>query len=399
MKKRVLLVNKFYYRRGGDCVYMLNLEQMLNQKGHEVAVFAMDYAHNEKSAWSDYFASEVSFSGGITQKLKAAGRVLGRGDINAAFNAVLDRFKPDVVHFNNIHSYLSPKIAVLAHRRGIRTVWTMHDYKLVCPSYSCLCGGKVCEACIGGSKSNVWKRKCMKASLAPSIIAWIEAMKWNSRVLTDCTDVFICPSEFMASKMRLGGFPSEKIVTLNNFISSPAAEKTVAEKRENYYCYVGRLSDEKGVGTLLKAASTLPYKLKIAGDGPLSDCLRKKYAGNENIEFLGHLNGEEVHRLQAKARFAVVPSEWYENNPLSIIESLCEGTPVLGAEAGGIPELISETNGMTFISGNLPSLKKSVADMWDKNFNYKEISHEAMERFDAERYYDALDKIYSGDTR
>lgn len=398
MKRRVLLVNKFYYRRGGDCVYLLNLERMLRSQGHEVAVFAMDYPQNHTSEWSSHFASEVSFQGGMAQKLKAVGRTLGWGDINTSFNAILDSFRPDVVHLNNIHSYLSPQIAELAHKRGIKTVWTMHDYKLLCPSYSCLRNGDVCEACIDGNKINVLKNRCMKGALAPSLIAWLEAAKWDKATLTACTDRFICPSEFISAKMVQGGFPVDKIITLNNFINpstiAKAAAQAPSEKRDGYYAYVGRLSEEKGVETLLKAASSLPYKLKIAGDGPIAEKLRENYSGYDNIEFLGHLDGENVNRLLDRARFTVVPSEWYENNPFSIIESLCAGTPVLGAEIGGIPELISDDNGLTFTSADTSSLTAGINKMWERDFDHLKISLDAIARFNPERYYKALNKIY-----
>lgn len=400
MKQRVLLVNKFYYRRGGDCVYLLNLEEMLRSRGHEVAVFAMDYPDNIPSEWTPYFAPEVQFAGGMTQKLKAVRRTLGMGDINSTFTAILDRFKPDVVHLNNIHSYLSPQLALLAGKRGVKVAWTLHDYKLLCPSYSCLSHGKPCELCIGGDKSHVIKERCMKGSLAASAIAWLEAGKWSRDRLSACTDMFICPSEFMASKMRQGGFPDKKIVTLNNFLAPAIWEKKrvtpVKTERSDYYCYVGRLSHEKGVETLLKSASTLPYHIKIAGGGPLEADLRKRYGNQGNIEFLGHLDSEGVDKLLAGARFSVVPSEWYENNPFSVIESLCAGTPVLGAKIGGIPELITDDNGITFTSCDIENLKSAIKKAWDTSWDNSEISRDALARFSPDRHYDTLCKIYQG---
>ena len=398
MKQRVLLVNKFYYRRGGDCVYLLNLEEMLRSRGHEVAVFAMDYPDNIPSEWTPYFAPEVQFAGGMMQKLKAVRRTLGMGDINSTFTAILDRFKPDVVHLNNIHSYLSPQLALLARKRGVKVAWTMHDYKLLCPSYSCLSHGKPCELCIGGDKSHVIKERCMKGSLAASAIAWLEAWKWSRDRLSACTDMFICPSEFMASKMRQGGFPDEKIVTLNNFLAPAIWEKKrvtpVKTERGDYYCYVGRLSHEKGVETLLKSASTLPYHIKIAGGGALEADLRKRYGNKGNIEFLGHLDSEGVDKLLAGARFSVVPSECYENNPFSVIESLCAGTPVLGAKIGGIPELIAANNGMDYPPGDCAALATSIEKMWNQSFDHEKISHDALDRFSPELHYIFLNKIY-----
>ncbi|WP_289645682.1 glycosyltransferase, partial [uncultured Muribaculum sp.] len=117
MKSKVLLVSKFYYRRGGACVYVLNLERLLLDRGHEVAVFAMDYGLNEPSRWSGFFAPEVKFFGRDAHLLPAARRVLGIGDVKARFSAIVDRVRPDVVHLNNIHSYLSPVVAAIAHER------------------------------------------------------------------------------------------------------------------------------------------------------------------------------------------------------------------------------------------------------------------------------------------
>ncbi|MDE6191905.1 MAG: glycosyltransferase [Muribaculum sp.] len=397
MKQRILLVNKFYYRRGGDCVYLLNLEEMLRSRGHEVAVFAMDYPENISSEWSAYFAPEITFQGGAAQKLKAVGRTLGIGDINSSFSSVIDKFKPDVVHLNNIHSYLSPQLAKIAARRGIKVVWTLHDYKLLCPSYSCRCRGEICEACFT-DKSQVVRRRCMKGSLGASVIAWLEAMKWDSATLSRMVDSFICPSEFMAAKMRQGGFPAEKIVTLNNFIAPEMWERckaaTVNNDRDDYYCYVGRLSEEKGVETLLKAAATLPYRLKIAGDGPLADELKKRYGGFSHIEFLGHLDSNGVNNLLSRARFSVIPSEWYENNPFSVIESHCLGTPVAGAHIGGIPELITPDNGVTFKSGDTASLVAAIEEARNKHYDYNQISRIALSRFSPDQHYITLDKIY-----
>ena len=205
MSRRVLLVNKFYYPRGGDCIVVLNTEALLRDNGVEAEVFAMKYPQNLMARYQDMFASEVTFGGGLGNQVRALKRTLGYGDVRAGFEAVLDEYKPDVVHLHNIHSYLSPVLGELAHKRGIRVVWTLHDYKLLCPRYDCLLDGKPCERCFNGGKHNVLSHRCMKGSLPASAVAWVEALKWNRRRLEDFTDVFVCPSEFMAAKMRAGG--------------------------------------------------------------------------------------------------------------------------------------------------------------------------------------------------
>ena len=158
MNKKVLLVNKFYYPRGGDCVCTLNLERLLKEKGYDVTIYAMDYPENIACESSKYFASQIDFSGGIKNKLQAVKRTLGMGDIKQSFKKMLDDFCPDIVHLQNIHSYLSPVLAKMAKDGGCKVVWTLHDYKLLCPSYSCLRDGEPCELCFN-DKSQVLKKR------------------------------------------------------------------------------------------------------------------------------------------------------------------------------------------------------------------------------------------------
>lgn len=383
---RVLLSNKFYYRRGGDCIYMLNLEQLLKLHGHEVAIFAMDYPENLDSSWSKYFPQNMS-------KLMAFTRPLGSAEVKTKFNRLLNDFKPDVVHLNNVHTQLSPVMAELAHKKGIKVVWTLHDYKLLCPRYDCLRDGKeICELCFNGDKMPCKTYKCMKGSALASLIGYKEAMTWNRQRLENCTDVFICPSQFMADKMVQGGFRKEKMRTLCNFIDVEKCRKTDYEKAD-YYCFIGRLSHEKGVRTLIEAANRLPYKLKIIGGGPLEDEL--KAVAGKHIEFVGFKQWDEIKELVGKARFSVIPSEWYENNPLSVIEAQCLGTPVLGARIGGIPELITEgVTGMTFESRNVDDLAKKIEQMFGYGFDYRQIAESALKRYDAESYYNVIMEIY-----
>ena len=351
-KERVLLVNKFYYPRGGDCIQMMNVEHLLKMRGHEVAVFSMQYPQNNHSEYTDYFPTEVEFSGGIKSKISAAARVLGYGGVKNKFENLIKQFSPDVVHLHNIHSYISPIVAEIAKERGCRVVWTLHEYKLDI------------------------KRLCR------------------------ATDTFICPSRFMSQAMQRAGIPSNKLEVLNNFIDNAVSSKhsqnvSTKESRANYYCYVGRISEEKGIETLLQAASALPYQLKVAGTGPKYEQLKNKYT-QSNIEFLGQLGRAETMILLSKARFSVLPSEWYENNPLGIIESLSLGTPVVGAEIGGIPELINETNGKLFKPFDTENLRQAITETYkNEQYNYTLIADDAQKRYSPENYYNRLIEIYN----
>lgn len=391
---KILLANKFYYRRGGDCIYMLNLEQLLKAHGHEVAVFAMDYQENQDTPWKKYFPKNMS-------KLMAFTRPFGSHEVKSKFKKLIDDFKPDVVHLNNVHTQLSPVMAELAHQRGIKVVWTLHDYKLLCPRYDCLKNSNtICEICFNGDKKACLDNKCMKGSKLASFIGYKEAVIWNRERLEASTDVFICPSQFMADKMVQGEFSKSKIQALCNFIDvekckfSPTDgtdytdDVVVLPKKEDYYCFIGRLSHEKGAKTLIEAANQLPYKLVIIGGGPLMDEL--KAVAHTNIEFVGFKQWDDIKQLVGKARFSVIPSEWYENNPLSVIEAQCLGTPVLGANIGGIPELTD----YTFSSGNIADLKTKIEKMWNSELDYQQIASDAQHRYDAETYYDKLINIY-----
>lgn len=391
---KILLANKFYYRRGGDCIYMLNLEKLLKAHGHEVAVFAMDYPENLDTPWKKYFPKNMS-------KLMAFTRPFGAHEVKSKFKKLLDDFKPDVVHLNNVHTQLSPVIAELAHQRGIKVVWTLHDYKLLCPRYDCLKNGKtICETCFSGDKKACLDNKCMKGSKLASFIGYKEAVTWNRERLEASTDVFICPSQFMANKMVQGGFSKSKMQTLCNFIDVEKCKFSSTDdtdytddvellpKKEDYYCFIGRLSHEKGAKTLIEAANQLPYKLLIIGGGPLIEEL--KSVAHTDIKFVGFKQWDDIKQLVGKARFSVIPSEWYENNPLSVIEAQCLGTPVLGANIGGIPELTD----YTFSSGNIADLILKIEKMWNSKLDYQQIASDAQHRYDAETYYDKLINIY-----
>ena len=393
---RILLANKFHYPRGGDCIHSLELERLLKAAGHAVAFFAMACPQNEASEWARFFPTEVAFSPRAPLKmLKGLVRPIHAPEVQRKFKRLLDDFKPDVVHLHNVHTQLSPVLAQLAQERGLRVVWTLHDYKLLCPRYDCLRNGKPCELCFGDDKSFALRYSCLKGSRLASAVACLEAWKWDREKLGAWTDAFICPSRFMKGRMEAGGFAPDKLHALHNFID-PRRVAGPRPPRQDHYCYVGRLSEEKGLRTLLRAASRLSRRLKILGTGPLEAELRAQYAGCAHVEFLGHQSWENVRAALAAARFLVVPSEWYENNPLSIIEALALGVPVLGAAIGGIPELIAPgRTGELFEAGNEVDLAEKLAAMGARDFPPLP-AEEIAAAFAADRYLPKLLDLYEG---
>lgn len=386
---RVILANKFYYDRGGDCIATKATERILRQNGHEVAIFAMDYPLNDDSPWHPYFPPAVDFGGSLRDKVRAVGRLFSPSDVRRAFERLLDDFRPDIVHLNNVHSYLSPVMAQVAHDRGVKVVWTMHDYKVVCPSYVCLRGDKPCTECLHDGFAVV-KHRCMKGSRLQSLSAWLESLYWNKKRLASLTSCFIAPSEFMRQMLLRAGFDASQVVTIPHCV--PRKVDKVYVDKDDYYCYVGRLSREKGVATLLSAARQLRHKLLIVGDGPLRDELSAMAAGCDNIVFCGQKGWDELSAIVGRARFVVTPSQWYEVFGLVNIEAEMLGTPVLASDIGGIPETL--VDGVQFKAGDVEDLKSKIEQMYATQFDYASIAGKAHEKYSDNAYYLKLMTVY-----
>lgn len=393
---KILLANKFYYPRGGDCIYTISLEKLLKKMGHNVAVFSMEHPSNLPSSYSDYFPSHIDFNKrSLRSLISLLVRPFGSSEVRDNFNRLIDDFKPDLVHLNNIHSQLSPILSLICHRRRIPVIWTLHDYKLVCPAYLLLNNSKPCESCLK-NRWSVVKKRCIKNNLFASLVAYWEARIWNLSMLCKVTDCFISPSNFLKSKMVTAGADPEKLVVMHNFVDISNKYKGTQPQKE-YYCYVGRLSVEKGLNSLISVASKLPdYKLKIIGTGPLEEEL---ISGNRmpNVEYMGFRTGAELNSVLSNSRFLIIPSEVYENNPLIVIEALTLGVPVLGSDMGGIPELISPgINGLLFEAGNQADMHDKIVYLWQNegNFNRESIAEEAWKAYNSNSYYSRLIQLY-----
>lgn len=394
---RVLLSNKFYYSRGGSDIYVIELERLLKEHGHEVAVFSMQHPLNRESEFVKFFPAEIDLNNKrLNNLIPSLLRPFGSAEVRMKFNKLLDDFKPDIVHLNNIHSQLSPILSVLAQNLKVPVVWTLHDHKLLCPRYDCMRSGKPCELCFT-RKFNVVRYRCMKRSYTASLIAYAEAILWNRGKISRSTNIFICPSRFLLNNMIKGGFRAEQLISLSNFVDGKKFSGVV-EKREKHFCYVGRLSTEKGIETLLKASMELPqYPLKVIGTGPLEFFLKSKYQ-SKHIEFMGFREWDGLKTILGTSACMVIPSECYENNPLSVIESLCLGTPVIGSKIGGIPELITVgKNGSVFEPGNVVDLRNQIIRLFEAQvkYDYAGIASEARTKFMSDNYYDKLITIYN----
>lgn len=391
---RVMIVSKFFYRRGGAEVHAIELERLLAGEGIPTAVFAMSHPLNIAPVGELFTAPQVAVEGSLTARVRGAMRVMGGAGVRASFRRALNAFRPTVILLHNIHSYLSPAVAEIAASRGIRVIWTLHDYKLVCPSYSLIRSGRECRECLA-SPWPVMRHRCMKGSAVASALALAEALRWNRRKIIREVDHFICPSQFMADRMAEGGFPPDRLTVIHNFVTAPL--DPIREEPRAGVCYIGRLSPEKGVETLLRSAVGAPWGLTIAGAGPLDEQLRATYGREPNITFAGRLTAPEVTALLTRSAVAVAPSECDENCSLSIIEALCCGTPVVASASGGNPELVTPGNGLLFPRGDATALRAAIDRQLTAQVPHTAIAQEARTRFSPAAYLTRLHPLTSPD--
>lgn len=399
---RILMVNKFLYANGGSETYIFKLGDYLKNNGHEVQYFGMEHEGRCVGNAVNAYTTDMDFHGGSKlSKLTYPLKTIYSSEARKKIRLVLDDFKPDVVHLNNFTYQLTPSMILEIQKwkkqtgRKCRIVFTAHDYNLVCPNHMLNNPNthQNCEKCLGGHFMNCTKDKCIHGSMVKSAVGTMEAFFWKMNGAYKHIDSIICCSEFLKTKMDTNPLFAQKTLALHNFVEQVEFKETV---KKDYVLYFGRFSEEKGIGTLIDVCKQLPdVQFIFAGTGPLEETIKDV----ENIRNVGFQRGDALEKLIREARFSIYPSEWYENCPFSVMESQMYGTPVLGADIGGIPELIKVgKTGELFESGNKSDLKLKIEKLWtDKELtddyikNCKDISFDTIEV-----YTDKLMKIYSG---
>lgn len=355
----LIAINNYFYERGGSEAIFFAHNRMLEEIGWNVIPFSMQHASNFQTPWSGYFVDDLEMHGkySLMQKLTRLPKVVYSFEARRRLDQLLLRVQPDIAHAHNIYHHISPSILGLLHRRGIPTVLTLHDLKIACPAYNMLAHDGVCERCRGGKLYNVVTNRCIGGSAAMSLVVMLEAvlhkLLGSYRRHVNC---FVVPSRFYIEKFREWGMPPELFRHIPNFVDVSRYEPRYAPG--SAYLYFGRIIRQKGVATLIRAAAQAAKPLLIAGTGPELEAMKR--LANElaaDVTFLGHLSGQALHDAVRNARAVVLPSEWYENAPVSVLEAYALGKPVIGARIGGIPELVRENEtGVCFESGNVPSL-------------------------------------------
>jgi glycosyltransferase involved in cell wall biosynthesis len=356
---KVLLINNYHYRRGGAEVVYLEQARMLRQRGWQVVEFAMQHPDNDPSAFSADFAEEIEYGRQrslLTTARHAVSIVYSR-EAAQRVTSLIHRERPELVHAHNIYHHLSPSVLSAASKCGLPVFLTAHDLKLLCPSIYMRSKGKLCEDCRTEGRVSVIRKRCQKDSLALSTLVYLESS------LHDLTGIYrrsvtrmISPSRFLIDKFAEWRWDGPEFSHVPNFVDHETVRSS--SPRGNHFVYFGRLSTEKGVDTLLEAAIRAKVELRLIGSGPVESALRKRVeASGAQVRFLGHLTGPSLWENVGGARAAVLPSECYENAPLSILEAYACAVPVIGARIGGIPELVLEgETGSLFESGNVDSL-------------------------------------------
>lgn len=386
---KILMVNKFFYIKGGSETYYFSLKRMLEKEGHTVIDFSMKDDKNFSSLYSDYFVENIDYnnSKGLKNKIRIATNIIYSFEAKKKFEALVKKEKPDIIHLHIFQHQLSPSILDVAKKYKIPTVYTAHDLKMACLNYKMLHHGKICEACKGEKYYHCAMNKCVKNSFVKSCINVVEGYFHKWRRSYDIIDTVITPSEFYKSKFEEFGVDAQKIVHIPNFLDEEELVVNSRKDKKCYYLYFGRLSEEKGIMTLLKAAERTNVLLYIVGTGPIKKYLKAYIENKElkNIHLLGFMSGQPLIDLVGNAKAIIVPSEWYENGPYSAIEALKMGRPIIGADIGGIPELI-EGNGILFKSGVVENLMNAIKEIeLLTEEEYETMERESLKLY--EKYY------------
>lgn len=364
---KIVHINKFFWKKGGSETYYFGLTKLLEQAGHTVIPFSMQDERNEPSSYASYFVPHVNFQSPEVG-VKQAVQFLYSKEAQQRLEALILKEKPDIAHVHNIAHQLTPAILPVLKKHGIPVVQTLHDYQLICPNYKLYTQGSVCERCFKHKYYNAALHKCLKDSVAGGALGAVE-LTLHRLILRsyDKVDTFICPSQFLYDRLVAWGIPEVKLRYIPNFVD-PVIQSHVAQTagQKDKFLFVGRLMKEKGVDLFFEAARSLPHiRFAIAGQAETPEqtaVYAKQAEALPNMTWYGHIQDKaKLNSVMIQAKAVVVPSEWYENAPLTVLEALAAHTWVIASDRGGLPELIqSGKNGMVFEPGSLSALVEAI---------------------------------------
>jgi len=377
---RIFFVHNYYQHPGGEDAVVQAEEELLRKAGHYVSLFEV---------------SNVVIQG-LASQLKVGVQVIYSFAWRQKLCEVLKRKRPDVVHVHNFFPLLTPAIYDACVHAGVPVVQTLHNYRLLCPSGLFMRNGKVCEECLEKGPFQGVRYGCYRGSRIQTLpVTLMLAFHKLRRTWHKKVNCFIALTKFAKEKFVQAGFPSQKIVVKPNFVSLP--ERPSKQKGE-YAVFVGRLSKEKGVGTLLQAWHELPdMPIKLIGDGPL---LNKAISQSpKSVEVMGRKNHDETLDQMTNALFLVMPSECYETFGLVIVEAMACGVPVVASRLGAMAEIVDDgKTGLLFEPGNAKDLASKVRWLFEHPEKAEQMGKNARAEYEAkytpERNYELLMDIY-----
>ncbi len=402
---KVILVNTNHFAGGGDSTYTFNLAELLRSKGIEVAFFAMQDSRNLPDPNDELFVSHIDFRELNRKKnpltaIKVLKRSIYSLEAKKKFKKLLERFKPDIIHLQNIHHHITPSVIFEAKKYGIPVVWTLHDYKLICPNSHFLIDatGKICEDCGNNLYYRTIFNKCKKDSILASLMAGIEAYAHRLIGVRNQVDFFLTPSQFLRNRLLERNFNPEKVVHVPLFLPDNLFD--YADNSEDYFLFLGKLEPIKGVYQLLDACKKIP-EIRLVLAGRTEESIRNKLDKilPQNAKYVGLKQGNELRELLKNAYAVVLPSLWYENQPFCILEAFACGKPVIASNLGGTAELVKDKErGLLIPAGDAKALAEAMSWMFNHPEKAKQMGKNAYEYAEKEHradiHYQKLMTIY-----
>lgn len=348
---RLVGVHRLHHRKGGAEGVHLDHLALFRERGWSCAEFAMDHPDNEPSDWQPYFPARFEPAAGLAG-IRQVPRLFHSSEARAKFARLLDEVRPDVIHMHGIYAHLTNAILKPALERRIPIVYTLHDYKLVCPAYHFWTERNgVCEKCHGGRQWRCLTERCTGGGLAKDALYALDGLvQWHTGQPRRAIDRFVGPCRFIVDKFVAHGFEPERMRFVPNFFEStddaavdPAQVAQLRTRHGRHLLYFGRLSPEKGLDHLIAAAASADVPLVLVGEGPHRATLERLAASSgARVAFLGHLKGAALWAQVEAASAVALPSVWYEIAPKSILEAQARGKPALVTAIGGLPEMVED---------------------------------------------------------
>jgi glycosyltransferase involved in cell wall biosynthesis len=391
------MINKFFYLKGGSERVFFQERDFLIDYGIKVTDFSMVDENNYNSPNESFFVDKIDYneSGNIYSKLRIGKQFIHSSQAVEKIKSLLKACQPQIAHLHNIYHQLTPAIIPVIKSYNIPIILTLHDGKLLCPNYLMLKNDRICTSCKGRSFWKAFTNLC-GGSYGRSILLCIEAYWHMIKRSYRYVDLFISPSQFLCDLIQ-SKLQWADVHILHNGID---LKNYMPQFTDNGYAlYFGRLSKEKGIKTLLKAWESInqPNDLRIVGTGDKEIELRRQYS---RVQFLGHLTGPELKKTISNAAFVVVPSEWYENCSMVVLEAMALGKPVIGSRIGGIPEqVIDGENGLLFEPGNFQQLAEKMRILSSnselRNSFGRAARNRVEQQYSFEKHCTGLRKIYA----